>query len=347
MSNNNTTISKLTKVRSPTPISEGDFKLQMEKYSSYAKMEFPKDFSWIEKNFLGVLDAPTLVGIEIEVEGGGLKPTTSVPKFWHGKLDGSLRHGVEFFSSPLTPFQAFKATSIFYTVLKRNASKKIEFSWRTSIHDHLNALDLSVDGLKKLLLLSFLFEKVLFRFTGGERDQCVFCTPVTESLMRSLFSAFILDEISFRDLVCGWPKYSAVNLRRMLNLDGFNALGTIEFRHLGGTKNLPVVLMWHNILLSLYKAAVSLSSEELIHKIVDLDSNEKCWSLTKLIFPSEPFKYFHSEIPGLIFKALPQVKGLFMPDILKAIEPIKSNSSILSYAKAKIGKEKPQIKRKI
>ena len=121
MFNKTKTISKITGIEIPIPLSDENFTKTIKKYSKYSQIFQKKDLATLEK-YKEVFEVPTFVGIEVEVEG--LSPKIPLPSFWNGKEDNSLRKGAEFYSAPLTPRQAFFATSFLYSTLGKLTNKK-------------------------------------------------------------------------------------------------------------------------------------------------------------------------------------------------------------------------------
>jgi len=209
------------------------------------------------------------MGFEIEVESA---PQLVFPG-WKTIEEGSLRNnGKEYVSSPIEHFAAPIALSALYTLLllwRGVKGEKIDFSWRTSIHVHLNVRDFTIEEVLKLLLLHTVFEKVLFRFSGNKRDQSIFCVPFRHSILLKSLSRFCAGEYSIGHLQSTWDKYSAINLSRL------HDYGTIEFRHLAGTENIKKIGTWTGFILCLAEAATTLSLDEIIKVILSLNTTSK------------------------------------------------------------------------
>lgn len=223
-----------------------------------------------------------LLGIEIEIEKCPNPKNFLIPG-WRTDQDGSLKdRGAEYISVPMKPKEIFKAVPALFFTMKMLAKKDEEpqFTWRCGIHVHMNIRDFTVEQLFKLLLLYAIFEKPLFRFATMERERSVFCVPLQETyysmLLRNLFTKEDLREVSQ-----GWEKYCAVNLIRMRDY------GTIEFRHMSGTKDSEKILTWMNLLLALGQAAKNLSVDEIIQEIFQLNTTSQYDVFVKKVFPKE------------------------------------------------------------
>lgn len=327
----NQQISKITLLESPKSISDKEFIHCLAKWSKYTKLDTTINMKGLDEKFKHVYDVPTLVGIEVEVEG--VKSGIPLPDFWRGKEDGSLRGAsAEFFSIPLTPRQAFYATSLLYSAMKKLSNRGPDFSWRTSIQDHLNLLDLKEENLKVLLILSIIMERFMFEFVGGKRNQSVFCVPLTESLSINHLAAYIQGRMTLPVLVAEWQKYSSVNLKRLFPLDGVPGIGTIEFRHLGGTKNLPLVLGWHSLLLQLFRASTKVSLDQLYEIVIGgLPSSKAYADFVASVFSPEIVSQFKEEdLPILMSSPISKTKELFIKT--PKSEGVKLRSSLAAYA---------------
>ena len=288
---------------SPAQISDKAFDKLITAFAAYVDegKEITKALNNpVVKKMAHLYDIPTLVGIEIEVEN--IEIQLPVPDFWQVDKDNSLRNnGKEIQSRPLTPEQAVKSLLVLWNVMNKWA--KPDFSWRTSIHFHLNILELQPEELRKFLLLTLLCENLLFAYAGRDREQSIFCVPLSQSTQMSLIRAFIQKKKSVKEISGqNWLKYSAVGLFRV------HDLGTIEFRHLGGTGDLKRVLMWLSFILQLYRAAVAMPMDLLKERILDLNSSSQYYEFLASIFTPEilqemPVKNFQDLLATTISRA--------------------------------------------
>ena len=137
--------------------------------------------------------------------------------------DGSLRNaGREFITSPATLSTTSAILNQFFS--RRNFTKD-NYSDRCSVHVHNNCQDMSVEQLASVLLLYQMVEELFFSFVGEERRDNIFCVPWSQTNLSYNVIRRMVDGYSIPD----WQKYTAVNLRRLLDL------GTIGFRHMAGT----------------------------------------------------------------------------------------------------------------
>lgn len=203
--------------------------------------------------------APSLLyGLEIELENCPNYMDMLVPGMTH-KEDGSLRnYGMEFILKPMTFSNVAHVLKTFY---ERNAIGHRNMSERCSVHVHTNCLNLSLQQLAPILLLYQAMEPLLFAWVGGERDKNIFCVPWSETLITANTLASVKE--SYRD----WYKYTALNLRPL------HQYGTIEFRHLPGQPDYTRILLWMNLIGSMYSFCDGKTLEELEQELLSLNSN--------------------------------------------------------------------------
>lgn len=200
------------------------------------------------------------IGIEIEVENLDGK---AIPyAMWQTKPDGSLRNnGLEFVSHPLKGKRIHFALNQFFDYLCKGA----HFSPRTSIHIHVNVLNLTQHQIAGMLMAYVVVEKLMYKFAGGDRDKNNFCVPMGEVYVPNLLKIFITEPLVL-------PNYE--NNRYLgLNIDAIRKFGTLEFRHLGGTKDKTRIVQWINLVLSLKKFAENYSLENIKDRIDKLNTN--------------------------------------------------------------------------
>ena len=227
----------------------------------------------------------TTIGIEIECENIAQLTTQLVfPANWVYKTDGSLRNnGMEFISPANSVYEVLPSLAL---VLAWIHSGSPDFSWRTSVHVHIDCSSLTVEEFKRFIILYFLFEEALFQFANPARKETnIFCTPITRCDFYAI-SEFIHapndNPIALKnafDVMSGRiKKYSALNLGHMYDF------GTVEFRHLRGTGDPKLFGTWLTILCSLYDAAKTLSSEELFQYVKRLNTTSSYDEFTEHVF---------------------------------------------------------------
>jgi hypothetical protein len=212
-----------------------------------------------------------LYGVELEIENchfdwatGGFTATE----------DGSLRNrGVEFISKPMSYSVLQYCLEMFFgknkpkEVLEKDGSYSLNsnYSDRTSIHVHTNCQDLTLSQLTSICIIYQVFEKVLSRFIGHDRDKNIFCVPWHETQL----SYRIVDNISKSQTlpIKQWQKYTALNLAPLLKQ------GTIEWRHMHGNSDLPFILTWLRLIGSIYRHAIVTPVEEIKDMFIQLNTS--------------------------------------------------------------------------
>ena len=214
------------------------------------------------------------LGIEVECENAPGMDLLG----WRTTEDGSLRDGgKEYISWILHEEAVGTALAGLYTILSL-IKPAPRFSWRTSIHVHLNVRNFTIEEFLKLLLLYLAFEKVLFRFVGGEREKSNFCVPLHQSSLMETFRNFCNRRTGVGGMHLQWEKYSALNLSRLSDY------GTVEFRHMPGTWEVSKLHLWIGMILSLSNAARSLSFDDLTEEFLKLNTTSEFDIFSKKVF---------------------------------------------------------------
>lgn len=214
-----------------------------------------------------------LYGLELEIEFA--EDMSSVVNM-RSTEDGSLRNfGVEFITEPLDYSRVMYTLNEFFT---RNKVyfKGDNYSERTSIHVHVNCLNLTYQQVASVLLVYQVFESLLFRFIGHDRDKNIFCVPLSECAI----SYQAAENISNGNLqsVRRWMKYTALNLLPL------ETQGTIEFRHMEGNNNLERIGIWLRFIASIIKYATDYSYEEIKTSLSNLNTNSHYRNALQQVF---------------------------------------------------------------
>lgn len=202
-----------------------------------------------------------LIGIEIELEHVKIHGHTAP---WITKEDHSLKkNGLEF---TLLTYHNYAEESI----AKLLTNIKSKATSRCGIHVHINALDMTLNEIKVMLMYYMVFERALYAYSG-KRWKNIFCVP-----MREWCVSLDYDNL----LVMGhlWQKYSGLNL---LTLKQF---GTIEFRQMIGTTNPSYIQGWIEMIVALKKASRGKNPLEVAEEIGMMNSTSGYWHLMKTIF---------------------------------------------------------------
>ena len=212
-----------------------------------------------------------LTGIEVEVENLTDRVITINNQIWTATDDGSLRnHGREFITRPSSPKQVETAINNLFD----NLPKDVHFSPRTSIHVHLNCRELTLKQIYNIVILYQCFEDLLYDFAGKERKKSIFCVPIGNTQYYNGFKSVCFQGDVYRY----WSKYTGLNVKPI------NEYGTIEFRHLRGTKDKSTIFTWLHLLYRLYTYATN-SETETLENLIQTISKEGDYSrLGRLVF---------------------------------------------------------------
>jgi len=235
-----------------------------------------------------IVSPQTFVGLEVEVEGMiAAVHEHSLKPLWRIVPDGSLRNnGVEFVSSPIRG-NAIPAALIQLSEYLNTVQTKHNFSTRTSVHAHINMRTATAEHLMNLLMVYLVFEPTLyaavFNTLQKKRDDNIFCLPLGHSLrlldLQGIFSQWESGNLEIISLIPDlWKKYTGLNLTP---LKGF---GTIEFRQLGGTANVPKIIEWLNLILSIKDYAITHSYEDIQSRILELNTTSMYDVFTRDVF---------------------------------------------------------------
>ena len=186
-------------------------------------------------------------GAELEIES--CKDWSGAFLKEHGIVkieDGSLRNnGFEFLLPPSNSEDLIYLFEKFHHQLEVGENA---FSFRTSTHVHVNMMFQTQEQCKSLLFLYSIFEPLAFSFVGSDRKSNIHCVPLNSTHMPSLYKRNLVD------LRERWSKYTALNLIPLAEL------GTMEFRHLGGTGDVERFAAWIHFLERLWKEAMALGT---------------------------------------------------------------------------------------
>jgi len=197
-----------------------------------------------------------IAGAELEIEG-----VRDWAAGWMGdnyiivENDGSLRKGGKEFLLP--PSNKARLVTLFEDIYGHLALTSDCHSVRTSTHVHVNCLWMTEIQVRDLLLLYSIFEPIFFAYVGQERKENIHCMPLGSTHMPNHYG------LAMRHIHQKWHKYTALNVLPLCEL------GTVEFRHLYGTKNVSVFSQWIDMLEILWTAAQSVGGLQRNH-LIDL-----------------------------------------------------------------------------
>lgn len=198
-----------------------------------------------------------LVGLELEMENFPMRADYAEFGGFLFTTDGSLRNdGVEAVTKPVAIKHLQGLLEAFFTHYNINQTN---YSERCSTHVHFNIEPMEWENIASLCLLYQTVETLLFKFTGDDRDSNIFCVPWNQSSLsyNIVYNMQQNGPSAFRR----WQKYSALNLLPIHNL------GTVEFRHLGGTCDVKKIMQWVFLLAKMFEYVLSTPYEEVKNEI--------------------------------------------------------------------------------
>ena len=306
-----------------------------------------------------VVRSDSILGAEIEIEHVHPALQEIQIPFWTQVNDNSLRnHGREFLSCPATPEMIRTLLILLFSsfnIAKKNALMMPEFSWRTSIHFHLNMRNETVEQLITFTVLYLLFEDALFNFVGGDRRTSNFCVPLQDTFLPNTLSMIINDNQPVEKMTREWYKYTALNLRPLTYNDHasdhpedsntFSGKGTVEFRHLEGTYNLDKIIRWVNLILLLQIASRKLPLDYIEDQITGLDNKQDYTLLLHEIFGD--YLPVPTNFQKVLFSSISSAKECFCPmpsiiEIYKIIDP--KQTGLAAMIKLRSRNEKPHTR---
>lgn len=176
-----------------------------------------------------------LMGGEFEIESI-YRWDAQVENYFKVDTDGSLRNeGREFISVPLFRQDLVNAFNFLHDKLTFHLTWS-PFSERTSIHIHVNCLNLESEHVRQAVLLYALFEDFFFDMTHPSRKNNIHCVPIGQTFLPVHYGS------SLRTMVSRWHKYTALNILPL------KQYGTIEFRHMHGHSDVELFNEWTALL---------------------------------------------------------------------------------------------------
>lgn len=236
----------------------------------------------------GLMKQQDVVGVEIEMEGVNPNAPPEWPAIpnWRYDADGSLRNGIELVSARPRPWKSIEGD----VQALVDAFTKLQFtpvfSFRTSLHVHVNVQSLTHIQLLNFFALYVIFEDMLFAMGGDERRGNVHCLGVNmaKNVIAQLREGLKCDRNTLvhvlQRLTRNDNRYGSFNWAAMAKF------GTIEFRSHRGTLDPKAIQLWVNTLMALKFAAVDSFKNPL--DVVQAFSTMGIDTFTALVFKDLP-----------------------------------------------------------
>jgi hypothetical protein len=198
-------------------------------------------------------------GIEIEVEGTDKQ--VEDPR-WKSEHDGSLRgRSCEYvLSKPLALEDIRPALMSLANELK---NEDLIFSFRTSVHVHVNVQQLNQLQLCNMIYTYLLLEEPFLTYCGKERKGNRFCLRLqdAEGLLDTLTPIFKLREDALYEFPVDGVRYAAINLGAIQNY------GSLEFRAMRGNLDVDNIGTWVEALSAVRDFACEVDNPDAIFRM--------------------------------------------------------------------------------
>lgn len=235
----------------------------------------------VKDKYFGGKDVDGEIGIEIEIEGENLPDPITAQKallpFWTVHHDGSLRGE----SMELVLSQPVKREDVGIALAHAKsrfeaAAATIVPSVRTGVHVHINVRDMTIEQVFKFMFTWFLFESVLVRYCGEDREGNLFCLRGSDAevYMDALETAVATGD--FRVLHTDELRYSAMNPKALMEY------GSLEFRCLKTPDDLLDIEKWVRLLLQVKDFSLTIEDPvdmlDMISRIGGEEIAEQCFN---------------------------------------------------------------------
>lgn len=247
-------------------------------------------------NFPESVKTHELFGIEVELEGkGGIsKPTDKIMEDWTVTNDGSLRklapgdEAIEYVTR--VPRNRLRTTKSLMNLMEflTSPGKVVYDSYRTSIHVHVNCMADKLIHVYNFITLCIIFDELLASQNGEHRIGNNFCLRARDAQgqVTDLINS-INSHGSIFGLQGNW-RYSAINFASLCKF------GTVEFRSLECTTDLPRIIQWVQVIENMKIASRTFDNPQQI--IRGFSSAFSIQDFCKMILGDMADKYI--QVPG-------------------------------------------------
>lgn len=221
---------------------------------------------------LGLPLSKGVFGVEIECEGNNLNPIDT--DTWITERDGSLRGDYPRCSSEYVmrqPVTALRLDKAIDELIAHQKKATLKFSFRTSVHVHINVQEYTTDQLLAFIYACLILEEPLMNFCGETRKGNRFCLRVkdAEGYDKTLNHLFQYGWDAIRRLDGDAIRYSAINIHAL------KKYGSIEFRGMRGNMDRDILIPWCHTLLAIRNASIKLGSPIAVYNEFIKKGNEE------------------------------------------------------------------------
>lgn len=235
-------------------------------------------------------------GIEVECEGVNLAvPNEAV---WRTVDDGSLRgqyptgRAEWVLKEPMGLADTQKAIANLRKY-QDDCNAQMNFSFRTSVHVHMNVQHLTLDQYLNTLYTYLLLENVLVRYCGNDRVGNRFCLRTQDAegiteIMRQVFKS-------------GIPAITRVNMEQAkyasVNVAATPTYGSLEFRAMQGNLEVEYINRWLRALYNLRSFAMKQKNPQAIHDL--FVRSEPSRFMQEVLQDEYPFFAYEDEVSDM------------------------------------------------
>ncbi len=221
------------------------------------------------------------IGIEIECEGGGL--CAQMLSHWRVERDGSLRgENLEYILRKPIPRERVPLVLRYLNKKLEDYGSELKMGMRTSVHVHINMLDVSIKHTYNMICLYLLFEELLLHYCGEERAGNLFCLRASDADFMTATLATAASTGQYGILRTDELRYAAMNVSSLFKH------GSLEFRALAGTVDADRIQQWVRMLCALKDAGLSYSNPQEI--IYDFSMHGDAEKFVRKVFGNEDAK---------------------------------------------------------
>jgi hypothetical protein len=235
------------------------------------------------------------VGIEIEVEGRKLVLPAD-KSVWKGERDGSLRGDFPDYSCEYVlrkPLPLAKVKPALEELKETLKDSELDFSYRTSVHVHVNVQDLTAPQLLNLVYTYALLEDVFMNYAGKSRRCNRFCLSIQDAEgTLDAIRAIIRDGVATMALrEEAYIRYAAINLAAIAKY------GSVEFRAMRGNLDVGILVNWVQSLMCLKRFAQNYENVFAIYnRFVEIGAEEFAKEVFQEYLPSITYKGINEDI---------------------------------------------------
>lgn len=206
------------------------------------------------------------VGIEVETEGARLWAPLARDPFWKGEADGSLRgEALEYVYKKPQPIGKVRESMEHLNAKFIESGSKLDYSFRTSVHVHVNVGTMEYDALLAFMYAYLVLERAITKYCGDERLGNRFCLRYedAEGLSEAFNSMIVNGPEGLKQIPQDRYRYAA------MNIDAVKKYGSLEFRSMRGTNDVDIVSNWAQALINLRDYAEALGNPKEVFEAVN------------------------------------------------------------------------------